>query len=60
MKHHTNGHIYFSIKDDKSVIMRSCSGYDAEKLNFKPEEGQNVLLRREYYSVRSPRTTDLR
>lgn len=44
VKHHTNGHIYFSIKDDKSVISAVMFRYDAEKLNFKPEEGQNVLL----------------
>ena len=44
VKHHTNGHIYFSIKDDKSVISAVMFRYNAEKLNFKPEEGQNVLL----------------
>lgn len=44
VKHHTNGHIYFSIKDDRSVISAVMFRYDAEKLNFKPEEGQNVLL----------------
>ncbi|CAD2073725.1 exodeoxyribonuclease 7 large subunit [Jeotgalicoccus coquinae] len=44
VKHHSNGHIYFSIKDDKSVISAVMFRYDAEKLNFKPEEGQNVLL----------------
>ena len=44
VKHHTNGHIYFSIKDDKSVISAVMFRYDAEKINFKPEEGQNVLL----------------
>lgn len=44
VKHHTNGHIYFSIKDDSSVISAVMFRYDAEKLNFKPEEGQNVLL----------------
>lgn len=44
VKHHTNGHIYFSIKDDKSVISAVMFRYDADKLNFKPEEGQNVLL----------------
>ncbi len=44
VKHHSNGHIYFSIKDDRSVINAVMFRYDAEKLNFKPEEGQNVLL----------------
>ena len=44
VKHHTNGHIYFSVKDDKSVISAVMFRYDAEKLNFKPEEGQNILL----------------
>lgn len=44
VKHHTNGHIYFSVKDDQSVISAVMFRYDADKLNFKPEEGQNVLL----------------
>lgn len=44
VKHHSNGHIYFSIKDDKAVISAVMFRYDADKLNFKPEEGQNVLL----------------
>lgn len=44
VKHHTNGHIYFSVKDDSSVISAVMFRYDAEKLDFKAEEGQNVLL----------------
>ena len=44
VKHHSNGHIYFSVKDDASVINAVMFRYDAEKLDFKAEEGQNVLL----------------
>ena len=40
----SNGHFYFSLKDDKSVISAMMfSGY-ANKNGFKPENGQEVVV----------------
>ena len=40
----SNGHFYFSLKDDKSMIgAMMFSGY-ANKITFKPENGQEVVV----------------
>ena len=40
----SNGHFYFSLKDDKSMISAMMfSGY-ANKIGFKPENGQEVVV----------------
>lgn len=42
--HHSSGHMYFSLKDDKSKI--KCimfKGYN-QKLDFKPENGMEVIV----------------
>jgi exodeoxyribonuclease VII large subunit len=44
VKQHSNGHIYFSVKDDSAVINAVMFRSFADKIDFKPEEGQNVLL----------------
>ncbi|MCD2136913.1 exodeoxyribonuclease VII large subunit [Salinicoccus halitifaciens] len=44
VKHHTNGHLYFALKDGHSVIRGVMFKSSAGKLLFKPEEGQKVLI----------------
>ena len=43
-KNHTSGHLYFSIKDEKSKINAIMFSVNAKKLNFVPVEGSKVLL----------------
>lgn len=42
-KIHSRGHIYFSLKDETSVISAIMFEQDARKLNFKPEDGAKVF-----------------
>ncbi|MBN2790179.1 MAG: exodeoxyribonuclease VII large subunit [Candidatus Delongbacteria bacterium] len=43
-KHHSSGHHYFSLKDEKAVI--SCVMWKAtgDRLSFKPDNGQKVIV----------------
>jgi exodeoxyribonuclease VII large subunit len=43
LKLHTNGHIYFNLKDDKSVLNSVCWKGTAASLPFKPEDGLEVI-----------------
>lgn len=43
--HYSSGHIYFSLKDDKSVIRAVMFSYATKNLKFKPKDGMKVLLR---------------
>lgn len=46
LKYHTTGHIYFTLKDDKSTI--NCvmfAGNKANGLKFRMEEGQQVVVK---------------
>jgi len=43
-KYHTSGHLYFSIKDEKSKINAIMFNNSAKKLNFKPMDGTKVLI----------------
>lgn len=43
-KRHSTGHLYFSIKDERSVINAMMWARDAEKLSFIPEDGTKVLV----------------
>ena len=43
-KKHSSGHLYFSIKDEGSVINAMMWDRDAKKLNFEPVEGTKVLV----------------
>lgn len=43
-KSHTAGHLYFSVKDEKSKINAIMFSISAKKLNFIPLEGSKVLL----------------
>ena len=40
----SNGHFYFSLKDDKSLIGAMMFSNYASKCNFKPENGQEVVV----------------
>ena len=43
--HYSSGHIYFSLKDDKSVVRAVMFSYAAKNLKFKPKNGMKVLIR---------------
>ncbi len=43
LKVHTNGHIYFNLKDDKAVLNSVCWKGTAASLPFKPEDGLEVI-----------------
>lgn len=40
----SNGHFYFSLKDDKSLIGAMMFSNYANRINFKPENGQEVVV----------------
>lgn len=40
----TNGHFYFSLKDEKSLIGAMMFSNYANRINFKPENGQEVVV----------------
>ena len=43
--HYSSGHIYFSLKDEKSVVRAVMFSYAAKNLKFKPQNGMKVLVR---------------
>ncbi len=43
--HYSSGHIYFSLKDEKSVVKAVMFSYAAKNLKFKPLNGMKVLIR---------------
>lgn len=45
VKIHTNGHIYFSLKDDASIIKATMFKTHARNLAFRPEDGMQVFVR---------------
>lgn len=44
VKNHPSGHIYFTLKDDKSRIQSAMFRSSAAQLKFRPENGMNVLI----------------
>lgn len=44
-KNHSRGHLYFTLKDDETRISAVMFYNNALKLNFKPEDGMNVLIK---------------
>jgi len=43
-KNHTRGHLYFTLKDDYSRLSAVMFYNNALNINFKPEDGMNVLV----------------
>ena len=43
LKWHTNGHVYFSIKDESAVLAAVCWRGQVGKLGLKPEDGMDVV-----------------
>ena len=43
-KNHYTGHLYFTLKDEKSLIKCIMFKSYAERLNFKPEDGMKVMV----------------
>lgn len=44
-KIHTSGHVYMSIKDEKSVISAVMFKMAANKIKFKPKDGMKIIAR---------------
>lgn len=44
VNNHTSGHIYFTLKDEKSRIQCAMFRTSASSLKFRPENGMNVLI----------------
>jgi exodeoxyribonuclease VII large subunit len=44
-KHHSSGHMYFSLKDDKAQLKAACFRRQNSYLKFRPEDGLEVLVR---------------
>ena len=43
-KNHYTGHLYFTLKDENSLIKCIMFKSYAEKLNFKPKDGMKVMV----------------
>lgn len=43
-KHHYTGHLYFTLKDENSVIKCVMFKTYAEKVNFEPQNGMKVII----------------
>ncbi len=43
-KHHSRGHLYFTLKDENSRIAAVMFSSSASKMNFEPEDGMKVLV----------------
>jgi exodeoxyribonuclease VII large subunit len=43
-KRHSSGHLYFSLKDEKSQISAIMFSSSASKLSFSPKDGDKVLI----------------
>lgn len=43
-KHHTSGHLYFTLKDEKTQISVMMNRFDVRHLKFQPESGMSVFI----------------
>ncbi len=44
-KNEHSGHLYFSLKDNKSVVRAVMFSFNAKNLRFRPEDGMKVIMR---------------
>lgn len=44
VKHHSSGHLYFTLKDDSARIMAVMFAASAKNVAFRPENGMEVIL----------------
>lgn len=44
-KHHSSGHMYFSLKDERAQLKAACFRNNNLYLKFRPEDGLEVLVR---------------
>ena len=44
-KHHSSGHMYFSLKDSKAQLKAACFRNANMYLKFRPEDGMEVIVR---------------
>ena len=56
-KRHSSGHLYFSLKDKDSVVRAVMFRGNADKLKFRPADGQDCFFRG--YVALYPRETQL-
>ena len=57
--HHTSGHMYFTLKDQKSEIRCVMFKGPNQSLQFKPENGMQVLLDGEKFKLQAVLYTSL-
>ena len=50
-KNHYTGHMYFTLKDENSLIKCIMFKSYAQKLNFMPKDGMKVILIRRSISI---------
>jgi len=44
-KHHSSGHMYFSLKDQRAQVKAACFRNNNMYLKFRPEDGMEVVVR---------------
>ncbi len=44
-KHHSSGHMYFSLKDERAQLKAACFRNNNYALKFRPEDGLEILAR---------------
>lgn len=44
-RHYKSGHLYFSLKDERSVLKSVMFSSSASRLRFEPEDGMKVIIR---------------
>ncbi|HYK90484.1 MAG TPA: exodeoxyribonuclease VII large subunit [Acidobacteriota bacterium] len=44
-KHHSSGHMYFSLKDERAQLKAACFRSNNMYLKFRPEDGLEVIVR---------------
>ena len=49
--HYRSGHLYFSLKDEKSVLKAVMFSSAARRLRFRPKDGMRVIVRGAFRSM---------